>query len=170
MPILDCDGWIPANDRRRIDVPHHTALGGNLRPSSDFEVISDADLSSHHDAILDARAPGNADLSANHAATPEMDVVRDMHQIIENSACANHSVARCSAVYGAVGPDLNIILDDDATELKHARKAIRSGHKAEALRPDRYTGLDFDAPPDQRVADASVGADLGIVTQSHSLT
>ena len=170
MPILDRDRRIPANDRRGIDVPHHTALRGNLRPSSDFEVISDAHLSAHHDAIVYASASGNANLGANHAAASNTDVVSNMHQIIENSARADHRVARCSTVYGAVGSNLNIILDDDAAELKHPHKPIRSGHKAEALRSDRYTSLDFDAPPDQRVTDTCVGADLRIVAQSNPFT
>jgi hypothetical protein len=165
MPILDCDRGKSAEDRCRFDVARNAALGGDLRPGTHLNVICDADLTSHHDAVIDHGAPGDTDLAANHAVAPETDVVPNVNEIVENSAQTDHGIAHSTAVNGAVGTDLHLIFNDDAAELKHPCQAIRARHEAEALRTDGYAGLDSDTPADQCMANAGVGSDPGIVAK-----
>ena len=127
---------------------------------ADSQMIGDARLSAHHDAVADDGASGDADLRADHAMPAETDVVSDVDQVIEHATGTDHRIVRGTAVDGAVGADFDSVLDDNPAKLQHALKAGGAGHEAEALRSDRNARFDFDAPADQCVTNGRVGADL----------
>src|SRR5690349_8029541 len=62
VPVLDGHGGKTADGCACLDVAHDAALGGDLRAAADGEVIGNAGLAAHHDAIAHHGAAGDADL------------------------------------------------------------------------------------------------------------
>ena len=52
------------------------------------------------------------------AMAADLDIVSDLHQVVDLGALADHGVAIGAAVDGGVGPDLDIVLNDDAADLQ----------------------------------------------------
>ena len=50
---------------------------------------------------------------------------------------------------GAVGPDLDVVLDDDTADLRHLAMALGARDIAEAILPDRAAGMHDHAIADQ---------------------
>ena len=65
----------------------------------------DAALASDHDSVADDRPACDADLSADDAVAPQLNVVGDLDETIEHAAGPYHGVAGGAAVDGAVGTD-----------------------------------------------------------------
>src|ERR1700704_3502494 len=109
MPGFDRHRRIPADDGVRLDIAHDTTLGRDLRSGPYRDVVRDACLTAHHDAVADHRAAGDAYLRANHAVAAKPDIVGDVDEIIEHAAGADHGVLGGAAIDGAVGTDLHPI-------------------------------------------------------------
>src|SRR5258708_23898628 len=170
MPLLDLHGGDPADRHAGRHIPHRPALGGDAGGGGDGEMIGDADLATHHDAVADHRAAGDADLTADDAAAAEAHVVADMDEVIEHRAGTDHRIAGGAAVDRAIGAHLDIVLDDDAAELQHAHEPFGAGHEAEALPADADAGGDLDARADERIADSGVRLDPAAVAEHHAIT
>ena len=168
MPVLDRHGRKTADDSARRDVAHDAALGGDLRSCPDDEVIGDARLTPHHDAVAHYRAAGDSDLPADHAMAAEANVVGDVDEIIEHAAGPDNGILGGAAIDGAEGANLHAVLDDDAAELRHALKADGPRYEAEALRADGDPGFDLDAAANQGMTDAAIGADHAVVADKHA--
>ncbi len=63
-------------------------------------------------------------------------IVGDLHEIVDLGALADHGVADRAPIDRGVGADLDIVLDDDAADLRHLDVAGRSHHVAEAVLSD----------------------------------
>ena len=114
------------------------------------------------DEILDRRRAGDADLGDDHAMPADDHVVGDLDQIVDLGALADHRVAAGAAVDRGVGADLDVVLDDDAADLRHLQVPLRSHGEAEAVLPDAHAGMEDDAVADEGVGDGDVGADRAV--------
>ena len=81
--------------------------------------------------------PETPDLGDDHAMAADDDVVADLHEIIDLRALADDRVAIGAAVDGRAGADLDVVLDDDAADLRHLEVAARA-HARSRSRPGRY--------------------------------
>ena len=128
-------------------------------------MVADADLAADHDAVPDDSAARDAHLAANNAMSPKPDIVRNVHEIIENSAGSDHGIAGRAAVDGAVRANLDIVLDNDAAKLRNAQSPIRRGHEAETLSADADAGRDLHPCADNGVAYGAVRPDCAAVAK-----
>src|SRR6185312_14257644 len=67
-----------------------------------------------------------------------------------------------AAVHRGVRPDLDIVLDDDAADLRDAFGPAGTADEAEALAPDAGAAVDDDAIADERTLDTGIGADIAV--------
>ena len=94
---------------------------------------------------------------------------RDLHQIVDLGALADDGVADRAAVDRGVGADLDVVLDDDAADLRHLRDARAApGTIAEAVLADARAGMDDDAVADQRMHQRGAGADRAVAADAHA--
>src|SRR5579872_677638 len=86
-------------------------------------------------------------------------VVGDLHQIVDFRPLADDRVAIGAAVDRRAGADLDIVLNDDAADLRHFRVAARPHGEAESVLADMDAGMDDDAVADQGAENRRAGAD-----------
>jgi hypothetical protein len=89
----------------------------------------------------------------------DLDVVTDLHLVVDLRPLAHHRVAIGAAVDGGVGADLDVVLDDDAADLGDLHVPARSHGKAEAVLADARSRVDDHAVADQRVLQRGVRTD-----------
>src|SRR5690606_14720162 len=116
-----------------LDIGHHAGLRADLRTFSDVQVPRHRGLPSDAYEILQHGRSRNSDLRDNHAAAADHDIVADLHEIIESRARADHGIAGRAAIDRAVGPDLDIVAEQDPSQLRHGKKAGARGREAEAF-------------------------------------
>ena len=63
--------------------------------------------------------PLRPDCAAMMQFRPIMTLWADMHEIIDFGAFADHGVADAAAVDGGAGADLDVVVDDDAADLRN---------------------------------------------------
>ena len=97
-------------------------------------------------------------------------VVADLHQIVDLRALADYGVAVCAPVDCHAGADLDIVLDDDATDLGHFEVPPRPEREPEAVLPDMRAGVNDHPVADQRRHDRGRGADRTIAPDAHLRT
>src|SRR3954454_4815393 len=191
-PVPDrlCRRAAPSGSRRHVAVD--VARACDLRALADPQVPDDADLAAEHDEILERGRARDADLRHDHAMAPDDDVMTDLDEVIDLRPLPDHGVAARAAVDRRIGADLDVVLDDDAPDLRHlavtapahgeaetvlpglhpgvqddaiADKGVEQGH----VRPDRATPADPHLRPDHGLrADHRAGANLGVRADDHA--
>src|SRR5664280_672368 len=86
----------------------------------------------------------------------------DLNQVVDLGALADHGVANGAAVDRGAGADLDVVLDDDAPDLRHLEVAGAAHNEAEAILADLAARMDDDPVADQRVGDHRPAADRAI--------
>ncbi len=90
-------------------------------------------------------------------------VVRNLDQVVEDAAVADHRVLERAAIDRAVRADLDVVADDDPAELRNLDPAALVRREAEAVGTDDGAGMDQRAFADRAVlVDADVGHQPGI--------
>ena len=90
------------------------------------------------------------------------DVVPDLDEIVDFCATADFCVAQGAPVDGAVGADLNIVLDDYSADLRNLAVVVLIENVAEPVRADHRAGVDADALGQAAsVINADVGEEAG---------
>jgi hypothetical protein len=102
-------------------------------------------LATDLDEILEDRRPGYSDLRHDHTAAPELNIVANLHKIIDACPCTDDRITRRSSVDRAIGTYFHIVLDDDPPKLWDAQKAGLRGGKAEPFLANPCTGKDVNA-------------------------
>ena len=92
-------------------------------------------------------------LRNQNAVPADDDVVADLHEIIDFRALADDRVAIGAAVDGRAGADLDVVLDDDAPDLRHLEMPAGPEREAETVLSDVRAGMDDDAVADQRAGE-----------------
>ena len=125
-------------------------------------------LSAHQNMVLERGAARNARLSDQHAASSQGHVVPDLHEIINLRPGTDDGIRPGAAVDGAVGADLDVVLDDHPAELGHGQVSLRIQGEAEAPVADAHPRVDDATLADQTMAQKPVGPDLGFVADHHA--
>ena len=107
-------------------------------------------LPAERDKIVDHAGARNAGLRDHHAMAADHDVMADLHEIVDLGALADHRVAVGAAVDRRPGADLDIVLHDHATDLRHFEMAPRPHRETEAVLADVSAGVNDHAVADQR--------------------
>src|SRR4051794_31731130 len=102
-------GRISAPRLARGYVAERTGLRSQRRSLPDRAVAIDADLSRDHAAILDASRARNANLRHDETEPPDPAVVRDMNEVVDLSARADHRVIDAAAIDRRVRADLDVV-------------------------------------------------------------
>ena len=55
---------------------------------------------------------------------PDADIVANLHQVVDLGALADHGVAHGAAVDRGAGADFDVVLDDDAADLRNLAVAL----------------------------------------------
>src|SRR5215468_1803461 len=63
----------------------------------------------------------------------DRDIVADLHQVVDLCTLAYHGIAVSSAIDGASGSNFDIVLDDDAADLRHLRMCVSAERIAKAV-------------------------------------
>ena len=127
------------------------------------------DLAADDDEIPELGRAGDADLGDDDAMAPDDDVVPDLHEIINFGALADDRVLKGAAIDGRIGADLDVVLDDDAADLRHLEVAAAAHGEAEAVLADAHARMDDDAVADQGVGDASPGPDVAVAADGDAI-
>ena len=102
---------------------------------SNLDVITDPGLTGYQAMIADLHAAGNADAAHNDRVFPDETVVADVNQIVQLTSSPNDGGSKSGPIDAAVGPDLNIIFDQDRTCLFDFKMTLRMAHVAESIGP-----------------------------------
>src|SRR3972149_9329641 len=97
----------------------------------------------------------------------DADIVAYLDQVVDLGALADHGVANGAAVDGGAGADLDVVLDDDAPDLRHLEVAIAPHHETEAVLPDLAARMDDNAVADQRGGERRPGANRTVAPDPH---
>src|SRR6185369_16861547 len=95
-------------------------------------------------------------------------IVAHLHQVVDLGALANDGVANGSAVHGRSGSDFDVVLDDNAANLRHFKMSLSPHHKAEPVLPYVASRMYNDLVANEGVADHRIGADRTITADPHS--
>ena len=76
---------------------------------ANLNMINDAGLSGQNNVVPDARAAGDSHLGGNQRILADHDVVRELHEIVDFGAAANHGFSESCAVDRSIGADFHIV-------------------------------------------------------------
>jgi hypothetical protein len=99
-------------------VRQNASLASNHRSGFYAGVIADADLPSHDNIVFDGDAAGEAGLSGDYNVLPDLTVVADVDQVIDFCAATDAGFVERAAVDGGVGPDFDIVFNDETADLR----------------------------------------------------
>ena len=153
LALRDGRGAAPFLARRHV--VHHPGLGGDLGAGADGQMAGQAGLAAEGGEIADHGRARNAALRHQHAMAADDDVVGDLNQVVDLGSLADDRVAVGAAVDRRPGADLDVVLDDDAADLRHLEVPARPEREAEAVLADMDAGMDDDAVADQRADDVA---------------
>src|SRR5713101_5358460 len=155
----------PARARRHVVIDD--AGCGNLRALPDPDVIVDAYPRPEHDEIADRHAPRDAGLGHQDAMAADHDIVADLNQIVDFGALADDRIAIGAAVDRGPRPDLDVVLQDDAADLRHFEMAAPAHHITEPVLSDAASRMNDDAIADQRMRERGSRADRAVAADAH---
>jgi hypothetical protein len=149
------------------NIAHHPALAGDACTRANAQVIANGSLPTNHDAVANDSAASDTRLAANGAMPPKMNIVCNLNEVIESASRTDNGVTGRTSVYRAIRPDLDIIPDNDAAELRNAYPAMRGGYETKTSPPNADASGNPDTVAYQGVADASVRPDRALVAEDH---
>src|SRR5438128_11521815 len=100
------------------DVTREAGLRGDDGAVADREVVGDAHLPGEHDAPADPARPGDSHLGHDDRVLADLDVVTDLHEVIDLGSAADDRLSQGGAVDRRVGADLDVVLDQHGADLR----------------------------------------------------
>src|SRR4051812_42749824 len=100
-----------------------------------------AHLPRDYAAILDARRSRDPDLRHDEAEAPDPTVVRDVHEIVDLGAGANHGVVDAPAIDRRVRANLDVVFDDATPDVRNLVMAAAAKNITEAVGAKPRTGM-----------------------------
>ncbi len=120
----------------------NSGLRTDDRAAFDSRVIAYSDLSADHAIVFDNCASRNSCLCGDNDSFADLDVVRDLHEIVNLCSFADSSFAECAAVNTGICADLDIIFDDNRADLREFHITVRTvADIAETVRTDDNAGM-----------------------------
>src|SRR2546428_431862 len=160
-------------DRRAgRDVANHAALHRHPRAATDAHVIGDPGLTGEEHIVPHVRAPGDPDAGGNEAPRPDADVVPHLDQVVDFRSRAHHRVVHAATVDRGVGPDLHVVPDDAAADLRDLARqlGVLARDVPEPVRPQPRPGVDDDPVTDARPTVAhDVRVEQPLVAELHAV-
>src|SRR5262245_29786875 len=101
--------------------------------------------------IANAGTPGYTRLCGDDGLLTNLDVVRNLNEVVEFCAPADDGSLQRTAVDARVRSNLDVVLDDHAAHLRELHIAIPISHKPKAIRPNDRPGMDDDVIADFHV-------------------
>jgi hypothetical protein len=96
-----------------------TVRGHKPGALGDRDIAAYVDTRTQHHKVFQSRISCNSRLSNQQTVTSDADIVTDLNQIVDLGTFANHGIADGAAVDGGASPNLDVVLDDDAPDLRH---------------------------------------------------
>ena len=151
--------WRAAPTSRRPVRSFITPLAAAIsRREPIVDMILDPDASTEHRHVTKDPLPANATLRSNNAMPPYTHIMGDLHEIIDFRAFTDSRVARGTAIDRRIGADLDIVLNNDAAELRHLGRARLARHVPKAILANSYTRMQQDAITQKCVLIEQLGA------------
>src|SRR5260370_1644751 len=94
-------------------------------------------------------------------------MVATRNQIVVLGSLADDGVAIGSAVDRGPRPDLDVVLQDDAADLRHFEMAARTHHITEPVLSDAASRMNDHAIADQRMRERASRADRAVPPDAH---
>src|SRR4051794_21392339 len=132
-------------------VVHESTSGGKLGSRPDGQMVGEADTATHGDVVTDDDGTGDTRKPRYNAIATDANIVGDLNQIVDLGPLADDRVGHRAAIDGRIGADLDIILNDDAADLRHAFGPLGAAHEAEAILADPGAAVDDDTVAQKRV-------------------
>src|ERR1700730_11030923 len=98
--------------------------------------------------IAQTGAAGKTCLSHDDAVSADDDVMGDMDEVVDFGPLADDGGAERGAVDGCVSADLDIVVNDDVTDLQHLAMATFIQHIAVTVRTNHAAGVKSDSVSD----------------------
>lgn len=132
----------------------------------------DAGLTGEDDVVADAGASGDAGLGDDEAVLSDLDVVRNLDEVIDFRSFTDDGSPEAGAVDGGVCADFNIVFNDDDSALGDFGVFALDFFETKSVTSDDGAGVEDDAVADfATVKDRGAGvevavcADVGMVTE-----
>src|SRR6266581_2532220 len=141
QPLLAGSRRIPGPAPPRWNISKDTGLGPEHCASPHRQVIGHARFATHNDTVLDRGATRDSDLGGEQTVTSDRHVVRDLHQIVDLASLPDHGVPDGPAVDRGIGANFDVVLDDDAPDLRNLVGSARAAHIAKAILANGAAGV-----------------------------
>src|SRR5262245_13019838 len=96
------------------------------------------------------------------------DIVAHMNQVVDLCALADDRVADCTTIDGRAGPYLDIVLNDNAPDLRHLEMPIAAHHVSKAVLTDLAARMNDDPVADQGIGHDRTRADRAVAPDPDS--
>jgi hypothetical protein len=93
--------------------------------------------------------------------------VTELDEIIDFRPLADDRVSNPAAIDGRVGPDLDVVLNNDTTELGNLALPFEAGNVAKPIRSDATSGMQNDTVTEQSIKNSCARADRTVATDAH---
>src|SRR5262245_46671578 len=96
------------------------------------------------------------------------DIVAHLNKVVDLCALADDRVADRTTIDGRAGPYLDIVLNDNAPDLRHFEMAAPAHHESKAVLTDFAAGMNDDPIADQGVGYGRVRTDRAVAPNPDS--
>jgi hypothetical protein len=132
-------------------------------------VIGHAHLAGQDHPTAQARGAGDADLGDQQRVLAHLDVVADLHEVVDLAPSSHDGIAEGRAVDRGVGADLHVVLDQHAPHLGDLAMLLAVEGEAEAVGAQHGPGVDHHpAAEAHTVAQAHVRIDHAALAHLHA--
>jgi hypothetical protein len=112
---------------------------------ANIEMAREADLPAKDDVIAQPGAAGDANLRNEEAMFANAHVVSNLDEVVNFGAIANSRRAKRAAIHGDIRADLDVVTNDDISNLWDFAVDALVKHVAEAVRTNHGAGMNADA-------------------------
>src|SRR5206468_2417101 len=167
-------GWVSRPYFATGNVAEHARLRGERRALADRVMPADADLPREYTPVFDANRSRDPDLRHDQAQPTDAAIVRDVHEVVDLRPRADHRVVDAPAIDRRVRADLDVVLDDAATDVRNLVVSSVPIHVAESVGAEPRTGVhdhalahDRPAVRSRRRIEMTIARDLHALSDHH---
>lgn len=143
--------WHPRPSCSRRHISRDAAAGADTSIFAHLNKRCDARLSGKHTPAADQNSASQPHLPHQYYVAAELCPVSHQYEIIQLAAASDHGIGERSSVDTRVRTNLDVILDSNATDLRHFDVPISFGGVAESVGPDDNTRLKTYARTDASI-------------------
>jgi hypothetical protein len=140
-------GGDAADVSARRDILANPGFGANSAPVSEMDMSGNAHLAGEDDPVAQGRGACYSHLSDEHTPFPHLDIVAELHQIIDFCPCTNAGLPKGSPVYCGIGANLDVVVHYHPSDLGEFDGTGVGGRKTEAIAAEHGASMDDDPVP-----------------------